>query len=53
MHVREAVVLSQREENASRAAAVPLTAEAAVTNAPAGGASPLLQRENILIHTYI
>lgn len=45
VHVREAVVLGQGEQYAGRAAAVPLAAEAAVTNASAGGARPLLQRE--------
>lgn len=54
VHVREAVVLSQGEQDAGRTAAVPLTAEAAVTNAPAGGARPLLQRggtQQVLLHT--
>lgn len=43
VHVREAVVLSQGEQNAGGTAAVPLAAEAAVTNASAWGARPLLQ----------
>lgn len=45
MHIREAVVLSQREEYAGRAAALPLAAEAAVANASTGGALPLLPRK--------
>lgn len=45
MHIRESVVLSQREQYAGRAAALPLAAEAAVTNASTGGALPLLPRE--------
>lgn len=45
VHVREAVVLSQGQQNAGRAAAVPLAAEAAVTYASAGGARPLLHRQ--------
>lgn len=43
--VREAVVLSQREQDASRAAALTLAAEAAVANATTWRALPILRRE--------
>lgn len=43
--VREAVVLSQGEEDTRRAAAVTLAAEAAVADATAGRALPLLERK--------
>lgn len=43
MNVREAVVLSQGEQDASRAATLTLAAETAVANATAGGALPVLR----------
>lgn len=49
--VREAVVLSQGEEDAGRAAAVTLAAEAAVADATAGRTLPLLERQTTL-HTH-
>lgn len=45
MDVREAVVLSQGEEDTRRAAAVTLAAEAAVADATAGRTLPLLERK--------
>lgn len=42
--VREAVVLSQGEQDAGRAASLTLAAEAAVANATTGRALPLLRR---------
>lgn len=47
MDVREAVVLSQGEEDTRRAAAVTLAAEAAVADATAGRTLPLLERDKI------
>lgn len=45
MDIREATVLSQGEQNAGRAAALALAAEAAVADATTGRAPPLLKRE--------
>lgn len=49
MDVREAVVLSQGEEDTRRAAAVTLAAEAAVADATAGRTLPLLERDKLHI----
>lgn len=43
--VREAVILSQGEEDAGWAAALTLTTEAAVANASTGRAFPVLERK--------
>lgn len=48
MDVREAVALSQGEEDTRRAAAVTLAAEAAVADATAGRTLPLLGRKTKL-----
>lgn len=51
MDVREAVVLSQRKQDTSRAAALPLTTEAAVANASTGRALPFLERKIIVLNS--
>lgn len=53
MDIREAMVLSQGEQYACRAAPLALAAEAAVTNATTGRALPLLKRNKGLKHTSI
>lgn len=50
------MVLSQREQNAGRTAALALAAEAAVANATTGRAPPLLKRDkwfNIKLNTQV